>query len=508
MKKFLSLILTFIMLCSVAVFPCSATANEPELIIEERPEFPKCSPKPEIMLFSLRSDPVKEIESTLLETWDDVSTKYLNFLSYDLTPEEFRNIYYDVLFGHPEYFYVETYGYNLLDGKINIVQMVYNETDKSVISQTLDLIGEASDEILMSIDDDMTDFEKVMAVHNHMIAEYEYDYSLSNFTVTIMVTKTGVCQAYSMAFKHLMNQLGIDCIYVTSDSMQHGWNLVKIDGNWYHIDLTWDDKGDGSPTGGTNEYALLSDSSIQDGTQHPGAHLNYDSAGLSADHTDYDDVDWRHSESEVVAINHILYYVKDNDIVTDKGNVIFENLDNGDGYWNISDLFGFKGAIYANLEERNGLLYFNTENKVYEYNPTTNVKKVVWGDSKKVYIGGFNINMNKMTLFELSPDFISGTSKIPYNKYETVILEGPRVGKPVFVGETVKTYIYKEDHTPITVFCRDADGTITSKQIINKGMNKVYFDRKNRDQTYFYWIGTSSATSMRPIKNKEIVRAK
>ena len=39
----------------------------------------------------------------------------------------------------------------------------------------------------------------------------------------------------------LLREMGIECHYVASDSIAHIWLAVKIDGEWYHSDVTWDD---------------------------------------------------------------------------------------------------------------------------------------------------------------------------------------------------------------------------------------------------------------------------
>ena len=38
-----------------------------------------------------------------------------------------------------------------------------------------------------------------------------------------------------------MTRMGVDTSFAISTSMDHMWNVVKIDGNWYHVDTTWDD---------------------------------------------------------------------------------------------------------------------------------------------------------------------------------------------------------------------------------------------------------------------------
>ena len=51
----------------------------------------------------------------------------------------------------------------------------------------------------------------------------------------------GICSGYSKLFKDFMNELEIPCIIVSSDAMNHAWNMVQLeDGEWYHVDVTWD----------------------------------------------------------------------------------------------------------------------------------------------------------------------------------------------------------------------------------------------------------------------------
>ena len=49
--------------------------------------------------------------------------------------------------------------------------------------------------------------------------------------------------AKTVTLQYLLNLCGIECTYVTSET--HAWNLIKLEGEYYHIDVTW---GDGSDT--------------------------------------------------------------------------------------------------------------------------------------------------------------------------------------------------------------------------------------------------------------------
>ena len=52
-----------------------------------------------------------------------------------------------------------------------------------------------------------------------------------------------VCDGYAYAFQKIMKHLHIPCRFVVgrSGKIGHGWNMVKLEGKWYHIDVTFDD---------------------------------------------------------------------------------------------------------------------------------------------------------------------------------------------------------------------------------------------------------------------------
>lgn len=97
----------------------------------------------------------------------------------------------------------------------------------------------------------MSAVEKVTAVHDYIIRAYDYEMQTqgSPFTVyTFMHEKQGVCMAYALLFEKMMEELGVPCYYVVGKAdgeseLGHAWNMVELDGAWYHVDATWDDLG-------------------------------------------------------------------------------------------------------------------------------------------------------------------------------------------------------------------------------------------------------------------------
>ncbi len=91
--------------------------------------------------------------------------------------------------------------------------------------------------------------DQVLAVYTYFCLNYEYDYTCTYRGVDeIMESGAGLCEAYALAFRFAMDELGIPCAYVEGDtpSVYHAWNAVRLDGQWYWLDPTFDDyKADG-----------------------------------------------------------------------------------------------------------------------------------------------------------------------------------------------------------------------------------------------------------------------
>jgi hypothetical protein len=98
------------------------------------------------------------------------------------------------------------------------------------------------DGILSDISPTFTPLEVVFSLHDYLITHFDYDDTHRSYDIyTMLDTGVGVCQAYALLFKALCEKQNIPCEVVLCFDMQHEWNMVKLYGNWYHIDLTWDE---------------------------------------------------------------------------------------------------------------------------------------------------------------------------------------------------------------------------------------------------------------------------
>lgn len=88
-----------------------------------------------------------------------------------------------------------------------------------------------------------TDYELALYAHEWLIRHADYDYDLpTHFGADgALLGGKAVCSGYSKAFDLMMTIAGIPCDIISSTSMSHAWNAVKLGGNWYMVDTTWDD---------------------------------------------------------------------------------------------------------------------------------------------------------------------------------------------------------------------------------------------------------------------------
>ena len=118
-------------------------------------------------------------------------------------------------------------------------------------------ILEVLDGIPALTDGTLSDYDRELALHDWMIDWAEYDPgALSNNPrgepmpdndnpYGFLTGRKGICRGYAATFHLLMELSGIECVTVEGAShagtAEHAWNLVRLDGDWYAVDTTWDD---------------------------------------------------------------------------------------------------------------------------------------------------------------------------------------------------------------------------------------------------------------------------
>jgi len=96
----------------------------------------------------------------------------------------------------------------------------------------------------------LSDYEKAYNLYDWLCVNAEYDQTYTwHSPEGVLRYGTGVCDSFATAYKALLDQAGVECEYVHgiadyNPSEGHVWVMVKLDGEWYHMDPTWDEGHD------------------------------------------------------------------------------------------------------------------------------------------------------------------------------------------------------------------------------------------------------------------------
>ncbi len=129
-----------------------------------------------------------------------------------------------------------------------------------------------------NINGDMTGAQKAKALHDWLCRKLSYNTrrnlpaAVDHSDETAFLNDYTQCEGYTRAYNLLLNQAGIPTCYVHSSN--HAWNIAKIDGHFFHIDTTWDDRNDGI----SYDWFMKSDSELRSkGGDHAEWDLKYPS---------------------------------------------------------------------------------------------------------------------------------------------------------------------------------------------------------------------------------------
>ncbi|NLM06264.1 MAG: hypothetical protein GX219_05015 [Tissierellia bacterium] len=156
------------------------------------------------------------------------------------------NNYHDTVSEYNDYerFLGQILGGNSYPSGYSVIQMTQLHTK----AQDDNMRREISQNIAQMKLVGLSPYEKVKRVHDRIILETTYDLNY-NSPVHIIESGRGLCQSYAMLFYNYMKELGVPVRIVHGDAydslnnrkVSHAWNLVQLDGQWYNIDLTYDD---------------------------------------------------------------------------------------------------------------------------------------------------------------------------------------------------------------------------------------------------------------------------
>ena len=85
----------------------------------------------------------------------------------------------------------------------------------------------------------------------------------------VFINQSGNCWGYASTFQLLMDMLNIECMTVrgtpSGSGVEHAWNMVRLDEEWYCVDTAWDDPIGGSPN---HQYFNVTSESLRSSGIH------------------------------------------------------------------------------------------------------------------------------------------------------------------------------------------------------------------------------------------------
>ena len=186
----------------------------------------------------------------------------------------------------------------------------YSKDKKTILNHKSELNKKVNAILNEIIVPGMTEYQKEKAVHDYLINNCEYDmegFNSNNIRAEsfnaygALCLGVAVCEGYAEAVHMLLDLSGVESIIITGESrgFSHAWNLVKIEGQYYHLDVTWDDTLQYNGNSGTRYY-----------------YFNLDDKSISRDHA------WEKADYPACTSNKYEYYTYNNLVVKNQDEFI------------------------------------------------------------------------------------------------------------------------------------------------------------------------------------------
>ncbi len=349
------------------------------------------------------------LEPKVLKCFDNLDEK-VDVSAYMMSAASTNNIVNRILDRNPEYFYVDLDNSSFAMDDLGFVEEMYfsYKGTKDEIAKQREKLQTKTDEILSHIGKDYSTLDKVIYLHDYITSHNEYDINgvyedVENIdfhsfdAYGCLVNNLSVCQGMSDAFYLLCTKLEIEVYMCNSYDMCHAWNVVNIDGKYYHLDITWDD--DPSKVGlnfdGENFLDVV-------GVVSHDYFLKSDDEFLSLEHynwtkdkttecSHFDNAFWQDVNSSIYIIDGYYYFLKNSALVKrDKATgVETEIYSIKDGRYSYGDkqyVWSAKNASLAyNYEE--DYLFMTHADGVYAYSLKTGQTRKVYSQESG-YVGG------------------------------------------------------------------------------------------------------------------------
>jgi len=169
------------------------------------------------------------------------------------------DLYMEVINENPELYHL----YGLNEGSYTTTNTIHLvPLYKTELLGKRDVFNAAVEKALAAVEGMTDPLDIALALHDYLALNCEYNWVIGNASwiaenygqvvetygtepvfsaYGALVDQDAVCQGYALAYQYLLGLNNIKSGLVTSDAINHAWNWVLLDGEYYHVDVTWDD---------------------------------------------------------------------------------------------------------------------------------------------------------------------------------------------------------------------------------------------------------------------------
>lgn len=169
-----------------------------------------------------------------------------------------------VLLDYPEIFWINKLPSNVTSvtvddvTKVESINGIINYTEDEIVQYQFELEDVLAEVKTLTADAE-NDYEIALAVYEYIILNCDYDMesadsikAMEDYTMEMkesitligsLINGSAVCSGYAKGYTYLLNELGVEAFSVIgfAGDVGHEWNMVLLDGDYYHVDTTWGD---------------------------------------------------------------------------------------------------------------------------------------------------------------------------------------------------------------------------------------------------------------------------
>ena len=340
--------------------------------------------------------------------------------SFGMTVAQTKEICLSVYYHNPQlFFWNGEYTYSYRGDTVRTIYAVCNCKEEELEDQKREF-NDLANALYELCPPDLSPVEIALFYHDHFASNYQYDTSSPGISdaLDFLRQKKGVCQAYTAAFMLAMTHFGIPCTYARSDELNHIWNVVCIDGNWYHLDVTHDDPLIDRPGQARHLWFLTGSettAAADNGKKNVSdIEIGADIAVSAADHPLRALLTSSTSNVPTVAVEGKLYSIL---VRNGDANLVqmlpaensYRNLLSLPSTWRMPGLSSVIVGNFSGVASDGKYLYYFDDSRIYAYDPFTDDVIPVWTCPESVVLCGVQYSDGALTAYTSSKP-----SALPY----------------------------------------------------------------------------------------------